>query len=444
MSAHQALRPEVGGAGSPPPGDVSLILDDDPTGTQAVAGVRVHLRFTPATIRDELGRGEACLHLITNSRALTPRRAGEVTSEAAVAARAAAPDARIVLRGDSTLRGHLLEEYLAVDPAESTVLLLVPALPAAGRTTRGGVHCIERDGRNIPLHETEYAVDGEFRYTTARLRDWAQERSGGLFAAERGTEVPLDRLRSVGPASVAEALATAAAAGPPAVCVPDAESLDDLSLIAAGLREAEAAGVPVTVRCAAAFAAVLSGCRATDAVPPPASAGVLVVCGSYIEATTGQLAALGAERSIFPIELDPQALAGDEGEAARALAEAAASAQEALGHTGLAVVAMARERPPETRTLGAGTTIAQRFARLVGLIDPLPSVVVAKGGITSYVTLRDGLGVDAATVVGPLLPGVSLWDAQIGVRSLHYVVVPGNVGGPGLLVELLDLLGATS
>ena len=66
--------------------DVSVVLDDDPTGTQAVAGVRVLLRWSPETIHDNLAHGEPCVHLITNSRALTPAAAEHVTSEAAAAA----------------------------------------------------------------------------------------------------------------------------------------------------------------------------------------------------------------------------------------------------------------------------------------------------------------------------------------------------------------------
>ena len=47
--------------------DVSVVLDDDPTGTQAVAGVRVLLRWSPETIHDNVAHGEPCVHLITNS-----------------------------------------------------------------------------------------------------------------------------------------------------------------------------------------------------------------------------------------------------------------------------------------------------------------------------------------------------------------------------------------
>ena len=62
--------------------------------------------------------------------------------------------------------------------------------------------------------------------------------------------------------------------------------------------------------------------------------------------------------------------------------------------------------------------------------------MVAKGGITSCVTLRDGLGVGAAEVVGPVLPGVSLWRAG----ELDYLVVPGNVGDDRLLADIVALV----
>src|SRR5206468_11139000 len=103
-------------------------------------------------------------------------------------------------RGDSTLQAHLLEEYLAVRdvafPGRTPPLLLVPALPYAGRITVGGVHLLERDGRRIPLHETEFAADPSFAYDDARLLQWAEDRSGGLFARAAGREIHLDELRS--------------------------------------------------------------------------------------------------------------------------------------------------------------------------------------------------------------------------------------------------------
>src|SRR5262245_27068490 len=174
------------------------VLDDDPTGVQTLAGIRVLL----APAEDEVAaalEGRRSVHLITNARALTPDRARAATASAARTALAGAPDAAIVLRGDSTLRGHLLEEVEGVASVvgrdRAPQLRLVPALPSAGRVTIGGQHLIERDGRRVPLHETEYATDGLFSYRSARLLDWAEERSAGLFRAADGREIHLDALR---------------------------------------------------------------------------------------------------------------------------------------------------------------------------------------------------------------------------------------------------------
>ena len=105
-----------------------------------------------------------------------------------------------MLRGDSTLRAHLWEEYDAlravVAPGRADVpLLLVPALPAAGRVTVDGVHLLERDGERVPLDRTEYARDGALAYSDAELGRWADERSGGRLAAADAVDVPLERLR---------------------------------------------------------------------------------------------------------------------------------------------------------------------------------------------------------------------------------------------------------
>src|SRR5207248_3577804 len=130
-------------------------------------------------LREARATGSPAIHLLTNSRAFPPARAAEIVRDAAEAAVAAFGRPRLALRGDSTLRAHLLEEYLAVRdaafPGRTPPLLLVPALPAAGRVTVGGVHLIERDGRRTPLHETEYAADPSFAYRDARLLQWADD-----------------------------------------------------------------------------------------------------------------------------------------------------------------------------------------------------------------------------------------------------------------------------
>ena len=239
-----------------------VVLDDDPTGVQTLAGIRVLLSWDPDRVRAALA-GRPSVHLITNTRALPTSSVRAFVADAARIAVDGAPEATLVLRGDSTLRGHVFEEYLGVrDVVASSgwpVLLLVPALPSAGRVTIGGVHVFERDGRRTPLHETEYAQDGVFAYSSARLLDWAEERSGGLFARADGRELHLDALRSRGPAAVTEALLDLRGTARPAVLAPDAETVGDLELVADGYRAATAHGASVIVRCAPTFAGVLAG-----------------------------------------------------------------------------------------------------------------------------------------------------------------------------------------
>ena len=250
-----------------------VVLDDDPTGVQTLSGITVLLDWdAPRIARALVGR--RAVHLITNTRALPPDRVERFVAEAARAAREGAPDASIVLRGDSTLRGHLLEEYLGlrsvVAPEAWPVLLLVPALPSAGRVTVGGVHLFERDGRRTPLHETEFAHDGVFAYTSSRLLKWAEERSGGLFRAGDGRELPLDELRDDGTAGVGRGAAGAFEGGPTVRArsgrrVPSTTS----SAIAEGWRRAVEEGVDVIVRCAPTFAGVLAGDCGRRVEPAP-------------------------------------------------------------------------------------------------------------------------------------------------------------------------------
>lgn len=416
-----------------------VVLDDDPTGVQSLEGVRVLLRWDAERVGAALA-GRRAVHLITNSRALPPDRVERLVAGAARVALATAADARVVLRGDSTLRGHLLEEYLGVRsvvaPGRWPVLLLVPALPAAGRITVDGVHLFVREGVPTPLHETEYADDGVFSYSSARLLAWAEERSDGLFRPSDGAELSLAALRAGGPAAVSDALCGLGGRGRPAAFGPDAETERDLELIAAGLTAAEAKGCEVIVRCAPAFAGVLAGTTAREPASLPAGKRVLVVCGSYVPQTTRQLARLGDAHPDALVEADVRSFVdGDHEAEARRLGHVAS---ELLDRGGLAVVATPRERPGTALSLEAGDCVAAGLAEVVARVVPRPDVIVAKGGATSAVTLRDGVGAAEAEVVGPVEPGVSLWSARWpGGEPLDYLVVPGNIGDDGLLARLV-------
>jgi len=417
-----------------------VVLDDDPTGAQTLSGVCVLLEWDATRIAAALERYPA-VHLLTNSRALAPDEACVLVRKAARAAAAATPAAQVVLRGDSTLRAHLREEYEGVRdalfPGEQPVLLLVPALPAAGRITLGGIHLLRDGGAVVPLADTEYARDGPFAYSSSRLLDWADERSGGLFPADDGVELHLAELR--GPDGVDRLtglLVDLAGGGRPAACVPDAESNGDLALVADAYRRASKLDARVVVRCSPALVGVLSGAEARSFAHAPRASRLLIVCGSFVATTTRQLAALRKARpeALF-IEVDPVALTSSAPE--HEIARAGDSAGQALAATGIAVLTTPRRRPAQTLSFEPGERVAIGLARAAGAVRPEPDVVVAKGGITSAVTVRVGLEATSAEVVGPLLPGVSLWRLADG-RAV--IVVPGNVGADDLLVRLVAML----
>jgi uncharacterized protein YgbK (DUF1537 family) len=419
---------------------VLAVIDDDPTGAQAETDVPLMVAWDHQLLSTVARRRPRAFHLLTNSRALEPDTAYRVVRDAAEAVVAALPEADIVLRGDSTLRAHLLEEYRGLrDGAfdgRDTALMLVPALPAAGRVTVDGVHRLERDGQSTPLHETEYARDGGFSYRTARLLDWAQERSTGFFPAARGRELHLDELRSGGADAVASGLAQTAARAP-AVFAPDTRTDDDLDVIGAGLRTALDAGTRVIVRSGPAFVGRFARSAAAGFVPAPrAERGLLVACGSYVPTSTRQLRHL-LERPGRLVQLDTEALAGSGG--GPVIANAVTAAAKLIADGGLAIVATSRR--PGPHGLAQGERIASGLARVVAELRAQVDVVLSKGGITSAINLSEGLGAMEADVLGPIAPGISLWRvATPQGAGISYVVFPGNVGGEDTLSNIVDML----
>lgn len=248
------------------------MLDDDPTGTQSASGVTVLLVFDEDAIRAALTDADS-VYLQTNSRAIDEASAIELVSGIRDAAEAAASalghDVQFVLRGDSTLRGQVFAEtdqFLE----EDSVIVFSPAFPAGGRTTVDGVHPVRIGDEVFPAHETEYAEDPVFPFTTGVLTDCVAEKSGR-------TSVPVS-LADVRAGHVA-AIAAGAATG--AVVLPDAETDEDIRLIADGIQIARLAGRSVVVRSAAPLAAALADVQSDGLLPIPlvdAAVPTLVVC----------------------------------------------------------------------------------------------------------------------------------------------------------------------
>ena len=236
-----------------------MVLDDDPTGTQAVHDVPVLLDWEGDVLARTLAARPRSLHVLTNSRALDGAAARRLVHAAAAAA-VAAGARRLLLRGDSTLRGAPGggvpggARHRPPGPLAPRCCWHRRSRPP-GRVTVGGVHLIERDGVRVPLHETEYARDGVFAYRDARLLGLRGERSGGLLRAADGTRARARAAaRARGRTRWPRRWPRWPPRGAPPPSRPTPRPWDDLALIAAGLRPGRGRRRPVVARSAPAFA----------------------------------------------------------------------------------------------------------------------------------------------------------------------------------------------
>ncbi|WP_106813932.1 four-carbon acid sugar kinase family protein [Microbacterium timonense] len=410
----------------------TVVFDDDPTGTQSASGVDVLLDADAESLHATLAAADS-VYIQTNSRAIDEATAVALLRRLRDDARAAAgtlsEDVQFVLRGDSTLRGHVFPET-AVFLEEDSVIVFCPAFPAGGRTTVGGVHYVRIGDENLPAHETEYAQDPVFPFRSAVLAEYVADKSG-----RSSVNVPLTDVR----AGRTEAVIASAPAG--AVVLPDAETDDDIRAVAAGIVAARRAGRSVVVRSAAPLAAILAGVQSDGLLPTPLTTratSTLVACGSHTAGATAQLTELEARHG--PAVVIPTDAAFADPEAAGLAA--AAQARARLVTTGLAIVATERHRRPDHNTLTHGELVMRALTTAVRDLVRDVEAVVAKGGITSAELARTGVGATRARVRGQVLDGVSVWDlVSAEGEDRLYVVVPGNVGSPSTLVDVAAALG---
>ncbi|MEO3750978.1 four-carbon acid sugar kinase family protein [Streptomyces sp. B6B3] len=422
-----------------------VVLDDDPTGTQSAHDVDIlfgEIDTVDAGLAAFAADDRRAVYVLTNTRASTPDETARLVGELRRSVRTRIGDrALVVLRGDSTLRGHVALEMNLLGLADG-VGIVVPAFPAGGRVTRGGVHLVRTAAGEVPVAETEYARDPVFGYTHSRLDDWARE----VGLGGRPVTLGLDEIRATGAGAGGGAGASAVAsallhAPPGSVVLPDAVSDDDIATIAAGIGAARRAGRRVVVRAAAPLAAALAG-TSPRIVAPPAARAVLVACGSHTEGASRQLARLPVPARLLP---DAERLLGagpDDGHRTAAELDALAGRLRAdLATRGLAVVATPRRRSAAHGDLHHGAVVMDALVRVVAAAAPAADCVVSKGGITGADIATRALGSAAARVLGQVVTGVPLWRLdRRGPGAHHQVVVPGNVGDDRVLLDIVESL----
>ncbi|MFD1722264.1 four-carbon acid sugar kinase family protein [Amnibacterium endophyticum] len=435
-----------------------VVLDDDPTGSQAVHDVPVLTAWGIDDLGWAFEQPSHGFFILTNTRGLgADETRGLLTEVVGAVERAAAGRPYTLLaRSDSTLRGHypletdVLAEQKRSDPYDA--VLIVPAYLPAGRVTADDVHWVADGERYEPVGSTVYAKDATFGFVSSDLKDYVEEKTAGRVKAGDVLSIGLADIRLGGPSRVEQILASARNAAPVVVNAVDESDLDAVVL---GVIEAEKHGVRVLARTGPSFAAARLGIAPRE---PLRSAEVfrtgrgeghgLIVVGSHVDLSTRQLARLREDLpDVRTIELDVPRLLDPSTQDEEVLQKGDALVEALRG--GDAVLATSRVRV--TGETGASSlSIAQAVsAALTGIsgraVAEVPVAwVLAKGGITSSDVATRGLGIRRATVAGQLFPGiVSVWvteSSDDSPRGLPYVVFAGNVGDDESLLRAVHVL----
>jgi uncharacterized protein YgbK (DUF1537 family) len=447
------------------PASFLVVLDDDPTGTQSVAGLPVLTRWEPADLDWAFNTGAGAVYVLTNTRSLDPAAAARRNREVAVAALAAAERAgkrlTFVSRSDSTLRGHfpletdVLAEAIAVHGGTRPALtLLVPAFPDAGRITVDSVHYWVVDGEATPVGETPFAQDATFGFSSSDLRTWVEEKTGGKVRATEVAALTAPIIRSGADAVTDFLRALDRGTGEGTIVAVDAVDETDMRVVALALHRLEREGVQALLRVGPPYVRAhigqdIAAPVTKDRIDFAHGRGGLVVVGSHVPLTTEQLAALREARpGTATIELDVHQLIDDRRDAHLAVQAAAVAAALA---DGTVIVHTTRELVTGRdgdESLAIARQVSSGVVELVARVLELapPRFVIAKGGITSSDTASEALRIRRATVIGPMLPGiVSLWQPEDGpARGIPYIVFAGNVGSTGSLAQVVSVLTEAS
>ncbi|CAI5489120.1 unnamed protein product [Closterium sp. Naga37s-1] len=414
---------------------VVVVLDDDPTGTQTVHGLHVLTTWDVETLKAEMAAlahtPNAAFFILTNSRALPTQQAAALTrticSNVVTAAQQAGilssssggkdPGCRgitLILRGDSTLRGHFPQEVEAAEAALGTAVdawVVCPFFLEGGRYTINDVHYVA-DGadRLVPAAQTEFAKDAAFGYSRSNLKQWVEEKTGGARSAADVASISIETIRGGGPSAVLKALM---ALPKGSVCILNAASDSDLHVATAALRHAEAAGRSFLVRCAASFVSSLLSLPKLPPLGPPewaqlllggggggecggegekggegewgrklkrwgwlrSSTRGLIVVGSYVPKTSAQVSAADVASDSWQGERRQATVAGMAGDAEKALQE------------GRDVVIMTSRElitgSDAASSLEIGSRVSEAVVDVVKAIGVRPKYILAKTLLTS-------------------------------------------------------------
>lgn len=423
-----------------------IVLDDDPTGSQTVHSCLLLMRWDVETLQLGLKDDSPIFFVLTNTRALTPEQAADVTREVCHNLKIALEaeqinDFLVVSRSDSTLRGHYPVEtdVIAEEVGPFDAHFLVPAFFEGGRVTRESVHYLIIDGVPTPVHQTEFAKDSVFGYHYSYLPDYVEEKTKGRIKADAVERFLLEDIRK-GSLERLQNLTSNQC------CVVDGETQADLDTFAADVLTAAAQGKRFLFRSAASILTSLASLQ-----PQPVAAADMaqyvrqgkpgaVIVGSHVKKTTQQLEQLLQMPGVVGVEVDVSHLLDESPTQRDELLSSMCDRIQEIHSTGKTpVVYTSRQeltfKDVQTR-LEFGVAVS---ALLMDIVRGLPTDIgflISKGGITSNDVLSTGLALRSARLLGQIIPGCSVVRTPLDhpqFPNLPVVLFPGNVGDANAL-----------
>ena len=418
-----------------------IVLDDDPTGSQTVHSCLLLMHWDVDTLRQGLRDESPIFFVLTNTRALSPAAAEAVTREVCQNLKQAialegVQEFLVVSRSDSTLRGHypIETDVMAEELGPFDAHFLVPAFFEGGRITRDSRHYLMVNGEPVPVHETEFAKDSVFGYSTSYLPAYVAEKTDGGIVAQDVERFTLGDVRS-------GSLDRLMALKGNRCGVVDGEVQADLDRFAQDVLTAAAQGKRFLFRSAASILTALA------ALPPqPIDADHMasyvrdgkpgaIIVGSHVKKTTEQLQYLLKAPGVVGLEVDVAKLRdGDEDAREILLFNLIKQINAAHQNSQVPVVYTSRQEltfDTVQARLDFGIEVSHL---LMDVIRKLPldiGFLISKGGITSNDTLSTGLSLTTARLLGQILPGVSVVRTPADhpqFPNLPVVLFPGNVG----------------
>jgi len=436
-----------------------IVLDDDPTGTQAVHDVAVYTDWSLDSIRRGFDEESALFFILTNSRSFSAAQTAAVHAQIGrnliAAARERGTDFLVVSRGDSTLRGHYpLETRVLAEAMQKAGMpvdgeVICPFFGDGGRLTVGDIHYVRTGETLVPASQTEFARDATFGYANANLRAYIAEKTQGEYPAEAVVSISLAELRRLDFDSITVKLLGLKHFAKVIVNAADAY---DVKVFCIALYRALQQGKRYCYRVAASFIKALAAIsdkpllQHHEMVGAKGVGGGIVVVGSHTQKTTAQLEELLALPALQPLEMDTALVFKPGALEAEALRLAAVC--DSLMQRGVTPVVytsrttITRKEDTAEQALLRSVQISEAVQAMVAALRVKPAFIVAKGGITSSDIGTKALGVRRAMVLGQAIPGVPVWHTgeQCRFPGIAYVIFPGNVGDTASLRDVVALL----